>query len=233
MICKNCGCENSESNTYCDVCGAELDKSKTESANKNSKTINKSTRALNKNTIIIIVLVVAIVIVSIVTAITLNFILADNTSNDSTSFDVQTTQSTESSAVSEISTTKAKTETTKPTTTTKKKANNKFFINKYYLAYDDISGLMIYAYEILDNYSVRVSYFEEPDFTKRTNVFTFYAQKSGNRIYNDEMEFEFLLDFENKTVKFKDEHRDKYERLKEVDNLSGKTILSYKKEIKM
>lgn len=121
--------------------------------------------------------------------------------------------------------------TEKPNEKIKKSNDEKFYKGKYYLTYDENGEFVIYAFEIVDDNIIRVTYFEPPDFSNYTFVDAYYADRKDNKLYNQDIGFEFIIDVDLQKIKYKDESRTNYEVLKEVDDLSEKTLKKYAEEI--
>lgn len=109
--------------------------------------------------------------------------------------------------------------------------NKKFYERKYYLTYDENGEFVIYAFEIVDDNIIRVTYYEPPDFSNYTFVDAYYAERKDNKLYNQDIGFEFIIDANSQKIKYKDENRTNYESLKEVDDLSEETLKKYAEEV--
>lgn len=109
--------------------------------------------------------------------------------------------------------------------------NKNFYKGKYYLTYDENGEFVIYAFEIVDDNIIRVTYYEPPDFSNYTFVDAYYAERKDNKLYNQDIGFEFIIDANSQKIKYKDENRANYESLKEVDDLSEETLKKYAEEV--
>lgn len=116
-------------------------------------------------------------------------------------------------------------------TQTTKLKNEKFYEGKYYLTYDDNGEFIIYAFEIVDDNIIRVTYFEPPKYSQYTFVDAYYADKNNNKLYNQDEGFEFIIDVDAQKIKYKDQSRTDFEILKEVNDLSEETLKKYAEEV--